>query len=86
MKRAFAQADKDRSGHIDFEEFVGMVVNQGRDREELRRIYEPFDVDKNGEIDLQEFARYYSHMQDVSETADAAQYALRTEKMEHAEF
>ena len=86
VKRAFAQADKDRSGHIDFEEFVGMVVNQGRDREELRRIYETFDVDKNGEIDLQEFARYYSHMQDVSETADAAKYALRTEKMEHAEF
>ena len=55
MFHVITELDKDGSGAIDFDEFIGMMVSKLSDNEskaEIRSIFNIFDVDKTGHINI----------------------------------
>jgi Ca2+-binding EF-hand superfamily protein len=64
---AFAVFDKDKSGFLDFEEFVESVLFATMGKDELprytRRIFEAFDVDKSGKLDSKELRTFLKVLQ-----------------------
>jgi Ca2+-binding EF-hand superfamily protein len=54
----FMLADKDKSGTLDFEEFMAMPENKGLGRRKLQEIFKAMDLNNDGEVDKQEFALY----------------------------
>ena len=63
--RMFVDADKDKSGSLDFNEFAAMDCNKGLSRTELRLIFDKLDVNKDGTLDVGEFERYRAHTSSV---------------------
>ncbi|OMJ70044.1 hypothetical protein SteCoe_32082 [Stentor coeruleus] len=65
-----SELDKDGSGAIDFDEFLGMMTSQMSDsdtREEIHSIFILFDVDKTGYINVKNLRKI---AKDLGETAD----------------
>jgi hypothetical protein len=57
-RKAFAAADADGSGHLDFDEFARMDINNGLSMAAKRRVFDSLDVDRSGKLVMQEFAMY----------------------------
>ena len=55
---AFAIADTDASGRVDFSEFAALPANQGVPADELRAIFDALDTNKDGTLDLSEFSKF----------------------------
>ena len=55
---AFASADTDASGRVDFSEFTALPVNQGVPADELRAIFDALDTNQDGTLDLSEFSKF----------------------------
>ena len=64
-REIFVDADKDKSGSLDFNEFAAMDCNKGLSRTELRLIFDRLDVNKDGTLDVGEFERYRAHTSSV---------------------
>ncbi|OMJ84157.1 hypothetical protein SteCoe_14783 [Stentor coeruleus] len=65
-----SELDKDGSGAIDFEEFLGMMSSQMTDhdsREDIRAIFTLFDIDKTGYINIKNLKKI---ARDLGETCD----------------
>ncbi len=65
-----SELDKDGSGAIDFEEFLGMMSSQMGDhatQEEIRGIFTLFDLDKTGHINIKNLKKI---ARDLGETCD----------------
>jgi len=60
LNALFAQADKDHSGTVTFEEFVEMMAGRMSDKdseEELNRAFDLFDANRTGRIALADLSR-----------------------------
>jgi Ca2+-binding EF-hand superfamily protein len=74
---AFAIFDADRSGFLDFGEFLDFVIYQGlaatNPREYFKRAFVAFDVDKSGKLDAAELGRFLTvtGVQNADELATA---------------
>lgn len=55
---AFASADADKSGRLDFEEFSRMDINKKLGPATRKAIFEQLDTDRSGELTMEEFAMY----------------------------
>jgi Ca2+-binding EF-hand superfamily protein len=59
---AFAVFDNDKSGKIDFEEFVEFslfeAISEKLPRTYFRRIFDAFDADKSGKLDAAELGKF----------------------------
>jgi Ca2+-binding EF-hand superfamily protein len=62
LKEEFVQADRDRDGRIDFEEFSGLMhgLQAGMSGTDLRIGFREIDTDADGLIDLCEFVDWWS--------------------------
>ena len=52
-----SEADRDGSGYIDFNEFLGLIVSHMKEpytKEELMEAFNIFDEDRNGRVSAQE--------------------------------
>ena len=70
MFHVITELDKDGSGAIDFDEFIGMMVSKLSDNEskaEIRSIFNIFDVDKTGHINIKNLKKI---ARDLGETVD----------------
>ena len=70
MFHVITELDKDGSGAIDFEEFIGMMVSKLSENEskaEIRSIFNIFDVDKTGHINIKNLKKI---ARDLGETVD----------------
>lgn len=70
MFHVVTELDKDGSGAIDFEEFIGMMSSKLSDhetKEEIRSIFTLFDVDKTGHINIKNLKKI---ARDLGETVD----------------
>lgn len=56
-ENAFAEADKNNDGRLDFEEFKDLMVGvmEVTDEDEIRETFNKVDMDGNGFVDLKEF-------------------------------
>ena len=64
------ELDKDGSGSIDFEEFLGMMTSQMGDhdsKDDIRKIFTLFDIDKTGHINIKNLKKI---ARDLGETCD----------------
>ena len=43
-----AEVDKDRSGSIDFEEFMTMMANRSSDQDKIQKVFNVFDKNQDG--------------------------------------
>lgn len=62
LKEEFVQADKDRDGRIDFEEFAGLMqgLEAGMSATDLGIGFHEIDADADGLIDFREFSDWWS--------------------------
>lgn len=62
LKEEFVQADKDRDGRIDFEDFKLLMqgLEAGMSATELRIGFREIDTDADGLIDFREFSDWWS--------------------------
>jgi Ca2+-binding EF-hand superfamily protein len=74
---AFVVFDKDKSGLLDFEEFVECLLFQQLSLDNMplyfKRIFEAFDEDKDGKLDSKELLRYFK----VAQLEHAEEWAER---------
>lgn len=68
LNRAFAEADKDNSGTLDFNEFAAMHSNRGLTRREVQALFHKLDSNRDGTLDMREFERYglHGHMSEAA--------------------
>jgi Ca2+-binding EF-hand superfamily protein len=62
LKEDFREADTDKDGHIEFNEFKALLedLEAGMSDEELRIGFHEIDSDRDGSIDFREFSAWWT--------------------------
>jgi len=61
IRRLTKNVDQDHNNKIDFNEFVGLLENNNKERHaELKKVFDQFDTNKNGFISKEELVTAFS--------------------------
>lgn len=71
LRRLFSACDVNKSGKIEYEDFIIVCRELSVPESEIRTLFDKFDANEDGYID---YSKFSSRFQEVSETLDLASF------------